>query len=471
MASMKRGRVAEATSRRALLAAPAALWAGLACRRPSPRPGGSPPPRWRPILVATDGLEVPAPPAPGSPDERQDLADLVARQESRTAAEVAATRTWSQGACVRWNEIARELVARHRVDVVRASRYYALLGVAQYDAVVAAWRQKLRHQHPAPQRLSSQLRPLEPGDDLSYPCQHATVAAASAAVLGYLIAGERERLERAALDHARSRLTVGTSTRRDVEAGQGLGRAVGTAVVEHARSDGADAVWSGAPPGGPGCWKASSGRAALCPAWGQVRPWLMKSGAQFRASPPPAWDSPEFRRALAEVRHLSDTRTTEQARIAALWADGAGSYAPAGRWNKIAADLIREGGLPEPRAARTFALLNMALMDAGIACWDSKFHYWVLRPYQADPAIITPVGRPEFPSYTSAHAAFSAAGAGVLGHVFPEEARRLDAKADEASMSRVYGGIHYRFDAEAGAAQGRRVAALARERSMMDGAS
>jgi membrane-associated phospholipid phosphatase len=111
----------------------------------------------------------------------------------------------------------------------------------------------------------------------------------------------------------------------------------------------------------------------------------------------------------------------------------------------------------------------MAIMDAGIACWDTKYHYMVSRPSQVDPAITTPVGLPNFPAYPSAHASFSGAGAGVLGYLFPAQKAWLGERAEEAALSRVYGGIHYRFDGEAGLAQGRAVAELARKRGETDG--
>jgi hypothetical protein len=202
-----------------------------------------------------------------------------------------------------------------------------------------------------------------------------------------------------------------------------------------------------------------------------VKPWLMKSAAEHRAPPPPPFDSEVFRAALAEVKRFSDTRTREQERTAALWADGVGSYTPPGRWNKIASDLILKHGLTELRAGRVLALLNAAMMDAGIACWETKYHYLVMRPSQVDPSITTPVGLPNFPAYTSAHAAFSGAASALLGGLFPNEAASLNASAEEAAFSRVLGGIHYRFDGDAGLAQGRGVARLALERARKDGAS
>jgi membrane-associated phospholipid phosphatase len=103
----------------------------------------------------------------------------------------------------------------------------------------------------------------------------------------------------------------------------------------------------------------------------------------------------------------------------------------------------------------------MAMMDAGIAVWDAKYAYWCIRPSQADPAITTPVGLPNFPAYPSGHSGFSGAGSDVLGYLFPSERARLQAMAEEVAMSRLYGGVHFRFDNEAGLQVGRAVAAMA----------
>jgi hypothetical protein len=108
----------------------------------------------------------------------------------------------------------------------------------------------------------------------------------------------------------------------------------------------------------------------------------------------------------------------------------------------------------------------MAAMDATIACYDAKFTYWLIRPYKADPAITTPIGRPNHPSYPSSHACNSGASAYVLGALFPADAERLAAMADEAGESRLYAGIHYRFDKDAGLRIGRQVADLALQRGL-----
>ena len=96
-----------------------------------------------------------------------------------------------------------------------------------------------------------------------------------------------------------------------------------------------------------------------------------------------------------------------------------------------------------------------------MACHDTKYTYWLIRPSQADPAIKTPIGLPNHPSYPSNHGCLSGAVAYVLADLFPDQAERLAAMADEAGESRLYAGIHYRFDKDVGLSIARQVADLA----------
>ncbi len=105
--------------------------------------------------------------------------------------------------------------------------------------------------------------------------------------------------------------------------------------------------------------------------------------------------------------------------------------------------------------------MSAAEFDALIGCFDAKYHYWFIRPPQADPAITLPIGLPPHPSYPSAHSCVSGSATGVLAAIFPNERDRLEAVAIEASLSRLYAGIHYRFDFVTGLALGRAVAAKA----------
>jgi membrane-associated phospholipid phosphatase len=326
------------------------------------------------------------------------------------------------------------MVEEHRTDPPMASRFYALLSVAQYEAVLAA------------------LDDSRPHGKTKRTDVPAAVAVASATILAYAFPDRADWLA------TQSRQFTGESMETSSP-----GRTAADRVLLRARSDGSNLEWGGSPPTGTGLWFSSANPAAnpLRPRWGEVRPWYMSSGEQFRPGPPPAFGSDAFTAALAEVRAISDNRSPKQLAIAQFWADGAGSATPPGHWNQIAADLIERHHFDEHRAAMTLALMNTAVMDAGISCWDAKFHYWFIRPPQADPKITTPVGLPNFPSYTSGHATFSGAASEVLAAVFPGQRREIRSMAEEAAMSRLYAGIHYRFDNEVGLRVGRAIGALA----------
>jgi membrane-associated phospholipid phosphatase len=190
-----------------------------------------------------------------------------------------------------------------------------------------------------------------------------------------------------------------------------------------------------------------------------ARPFFLKSGSELRLPPPPTYGSPAFRTALAEVRAMSDGRTTDQTAIAEKWHPYSGII-----FNGVATELLLEHHRSELEATRILAYANTAAFDAILACFDTKFAYWFIRPTQADARIKLAVPLPNHPSYPSAHSCESGAWEGVLKEAFPSERAMVGAMAKEASMSRVYAGLHYRFDGEGGLTIGRSVARLALER-------
>jgi hypothetical protein len=189
-----------------------------------------------------------------------------------------------------------------------------------------------------------------------------------------------------------------------------------------------------------------------------------------RLTTPPAPGSPQFETDAKELRDIAKNLTNEQRKIANWWSDGLGTYTPPGHWNRRTKEYIIKYEMNPLRAARTFAYLNMAVMDAGVACWDSKYYYHYPRPIQTINGFKTILGTPNFPSYPSGHSTFSGAAAEVLAYIFPLEANNVRAWAREAAESRIYGGIHYRFDSELGIEQGQDVAAYAITRAQADGA-
>ncbi|HEX6631415.1 MAG TPA: phosphatase PAP2 family protein, partial [Gemmatimonadaceae bacterium] len=202
-------------------------------------------------------------------------------------------------------------------------------------------------------------------------------------------------------------------------------------------------------------------RPPMLPNFGRVQAWTMSTTevVDLEPGPPPSTSSTRMQEEVAEVKRTVEGLTRHQLAVALKWNDGAGTYTPPGHWNDIAAEYVRDAQLSEVRAARVFALLNAAMHDAAVGCWEVKFRYFNPRPSQLDPSIRTTIGLPNFPSYPSGHSTFSAAAAEVLGYLFPGHAAELEAMADEAGMSRLYGGIHYRSDIEQGKAHGQRIGA------------
>jgi hypothetical protein len=310
--------------------------------------------------------------------------------------------------------------------------------VAQYNAAVAA-EEKTGDVHPS---------------------VRAAIAAASVVTLSYLYPARADTLE-TQLDQFLARDSWPGQQNTDAATGEAIGRSIGAQVVARAMTDRFFAAYTGTIPTGPGIWYSSSNTPPTGAALGQAKTFFLLSGNQFRPSPPPAYGSQAFQDALAEVRAISDTRTPAQVQIAQFWNAPAGTHQPPGIWNKEATRLAVQYRLGQRETAHVLALMNMVAYDAVVASHEAKYHYWLIRPSQADPGIVLPIGLPNFPSYPSNHAAISAGMAMILGYVFPAEKGRLDAWAEEAALSRVIGGIHFRFDGDAGLALGRNVAAWA----------
>jgi hypothetical protein len=189
-----------------------------------------------------------------------------------------------------------------------------------------------------------------------------------------------------------------------------------------------------------------------------------------RPAPPPSTSSQQMMQELAEVKHYSDNATREQVAIANKWSDGAGTYTPPGHWNDIAAEFVRDARWSEVRSARAFALLNMSMHDAAVGCWETKYFYFNPRPTTMDPSAKTAIGVPNFPAYTSGHSTFSGAAASVLSYLFPAGTSDFNAAMEEASISRLYGSIHYRSDIDVGKDHGKRIGGYTVRFGRADGA-
>jgi hypothetical protein len=320
------------------------------------------------------------------------------------------------------------------------------------------------------------------------------------------------------------------------EDGLRVGRRAAALVLAERRGDGADAAdprmdVEFEPSDQPGKWRQdpiSQIPVALGASWGDVRPFVIRSGRHFRVPPPPAMETRAYAAAFDEAKRLGGDaitteteRTAEQTQIGLFWAyDGTPSLcAPPRLYNQIVLTVADEMETDFLGLTRLLALVNVAMSDAGIASWESKFHYQFWRPVggirEADPGMgptgegdgnsatiadpeFVPLGAPAsnltgpnftppFPAYPSGHATFGGALFEILrqfygrddvtftfisdefngvtrdreGQVRPEQPRTFTSFSqaeEENGQSRIYLGIHWAFDKTAGIAQGRRVA-------------
>lgn len=344
-------------------------------------------------------------------------------------------------AAERWMMVTRNIVGRREFgSPLGTARTFALVAVAQYDAAVAAGTARVTGKQPS-----------EP----------AAVSSASAAVLLALYPAEQGAIDAQVAADATYFPAFTSQREADYGAGVVIGRGVASSVMARATRDRTDAVFTGTIPTGAGNWTNSPPAQPVSPRWGEARGWLLSAGNQFRPAAPPEFNSAAFASALAEVRTMTLNRTPEQLTIAQFWQGASGPGGPMGYFTELATGFATAAGMNERGAARVYALLHMAMMDASIACWDAKYTWWYIRPHQADATITTPVGRPNFPAYPSAHSCISSAAAGVLSGLFPSTKAMLDGKVTEAGLARLYAGLHFRFDLTAGQEIGRKVAELA----------
>jgi membrane-associated phospholipid phosphatase len=336
-----------------------------------------------------------------------------------------------------WQQRGRTLVGANTLSPAAAGRVYAALSVAQYRAVVAA-DEKLSTEGTIP------AQGFSAGGRSRYETLRGAVSGASVEVLSFLFPAAASSLEEQVTADANA--GVG-GVHPGFALGLAIGRAAGIAMKSHLQNDGSTLPWTGTLPVGPGFWTSTGapGAANL----GGITPYLVNSTSQFRSAPPPAWGSPAFEAALNEVLTIAQNRTAEQVAIAQKWATAGGPSTPPGYWNQVAATYIAEAKLSERAATHVFALMNAAQFDALLTCFETKYHYFVIRPSQAEPLISLVVPNPNYPAYPSGHACVSSSAAHVLKHFFPAHATELTNLVTEAGLSRLYAGIHYLFDMEA----------------------
>ena len=403
------------------------------------------------LLKSPGQIDVPAP-----PDVTDELNKLKAIVAKRTAADVSRFQWWSTGGPVyRWNEIMIDELLDNFITLPLAARHLALFHAALDDAVMVTWHHRkstARADRLAPDTLIKTTNQSPAGS--SFPSDHAAAAAAAAEVLAYIFPPRADTFAARAEEAIQSRLLAGVEYPSDVAAGRAIGRKIAALAIARGHADQSDAKWTGNVPEGPGKWKGSNPIAPLAATW---RPWVLARADEFRPSPPPAFESEATKAALSELKAFA--RSPKSNHRAVYWEVYGGARAHA-LWNEMARMKVLEhqDALSPPTVSRVFAALNVAFLDAAIACWDAKYAYWYIRPSHLDPDLKPVFPPPNHPSYPAAHGCLSTAAATVLAGVFPSDRDKLLAHGKEAAEARIWAGIHYRFDVDAGVEIGRKVA-------------
>ena len=379
-----------------------------------------------------------------------------------------------------------------------AARALGYLGLTAYESIVAGM--------PSYTTLAGQLNELsslpltQPDEPLHWP----TVANASMATMTRMMFSNATAENKACIDQLERSLPLkygldfdpNTYNPEITNRSQSFGKLMAMAIMTWARTDGGHEAWGPlrrnranyVPPSGAGRWAATAPAFAkpLLPYWGENRPFVLKSVKDCPAPPPPEYSeetSSAFYNSAQEVYKISQTATQEQRQFALYWADDPlKTPTPAGHWAFITNDLLKTRKSSLAEAAVTHARLNIAMADAFTAAWATKYNVNLLRPVTYVQGsfdsnwIPTLMTTPPFPEYPSGHSVQSSAAADVLEQIFgvstaftdnthndrgwgPRTFLSFKAAADEASLSRLYAGIHYRFGAEGGQVQGKCVAA------------
>ena len=467
---------------------------------------------WTPVLHDSGAsIPVDAPESSDSQAYQAELADLKADMQSMTSEQKKAVKYWTNNPAIRWNEVALELIAKYNLipgpnadgtytlpspsnpegppafpfaHPPYACRALAYMSVAQFDGLISAWHYKYQYNRAAPYQQDGDIDfAYEENAIPSYPSDGAVIARASRNILTAMFPLEAEYLQGLEEEHLESLRLSGGHVMSDVTAGVAIGDVVSATALARASTDGmskaqtpkavSDSIKQAAYDRFGWAWdnlEIPERPVGLTPLFSQVTMWSIDDVESVRPIAPPQLDSQEFLDDVELLKDYARNMTDEHRRIANFWQDGLGTYTPPGHWNRIANEFIVDYRLNPLQTTRTLAYMNMAIMDSGISCWDAKYYYHYPRPIQMIEGFETIAGTPNFPSYTSGHSVFSAAASEVLAYVFPEEAGKVRGWAEEAAISRVYGGIHWSFDATVGTDQGREVAQYTIDRAMADGA-
>ncbi|GAB3162749.1 phosphatase PAP2 family protein [Telluribacter humicola] len=406
--------------------------------------------QWKTWFIPSgEAYKLPPPPA-----AKVENSQVLARQKSLDAAGHQQIQYWNAGAPgYRWQEMMAKL---WMTDTSRnGALANMLLGVATYDATVAAWVSKYAYKRPRPFVADSRIKAqgLKP-DSPSYPCEHSVAAGVAYTIISRFYPSLADSVSRMAMRAMDSRVAAGYAYPSDTRAGFELGKRIAEKELEHTKDFVYKAAWDGKRPEGNSLW---TGKYPMAVTAGLNKTVALTHAGQYRPVPPP-----DFAKDMAELKaHKPTFRSKANAFYYA-------SQFPA---DEILHKKIFEYNLHlnPPHAARMYAAVAIGYYDTFVACFDAKYAYWGIRPDQYDTTYQPLVPTPPFPGYPSGHAAMGGLVEGLFSYFFPADRALFQKVAKDGAESRFQAGIHFRTDNEAGLELGRNVAGAVIKKLKADG--
>jgi membrane-associated phospholipid phosphatase len=405
---------------------------------------------WKPrFITSVKDYRLPTPPS-----WKQEVDEVLTAQKNIDAAAMQQILYWNAGAPgYRWQEMMDKLWMTDTTN--RGMLANMLLGVAIYDATIAAWDNKYAYKRARPFAVDNRVKTYIPKPETpSYPCEHSVAAGVAVTIISHFFPSLADSVHRMADGIMKSRVTAGVVFPGDTREGFALGKRIAESEIQHTKHF-APGAWDGKMPQQPGTWK---GKRPMFPQAGLSKTVVLDSSSQFRPGPPP-----DFAKDMAEMKNF---KQTFRSMSNALY------YASQNFWQDQLNKKIFEHNLHlnPPRAARVQALAAIAMYDGFVACWDAKYAYWGIRPDQYDTTYRPLVPSPPFPGYPSGHAAISSVMAELYSYLFPADKAYFRQKAKDVAESRFQAGIHFRTDNEVGLEMGKKIGAAIIEKARRDGA-
>ncbi len=394
---------------------------------------------------------------------------------------------------LQWIEIMNNTVLTANSSPLVTTRVVALVSASVFDAVNGI--------HPGYKPLY--VRPNAPG----YASQSAAAVQAAYVVLNTLYPSQAASLG-AERDASIAALEA-TERAKSVQAGMAWGQTVASSILALRSTDGfappvppfVGVLGIETSPAAVGVWRPTPllNASGAGPQFATMTPWVLTRPSQFRLPPPRLLNSPEYASDYNEIKTMGifsrSSRSADQSELALFWAGNSAVF-----WNRIASQISASRSLSMAENAHLFALMNVSMADAAIACWDSKYRYVFWRPITAirlgdtdgndstvpDPTWVPwldffPPGTPPHPEYPSGHSTVSGAAAFILSAAFGDNTpftvtsdvrpgtrafSSFSAAVAEIADARVFGGIHFRISCVRGNVLGQLVAGYVSQHAM-----